>query len=136
MTTTFGFTAGTAAAEAAEVATKQGRFTTTQIQELRNRVQATGMVILPVARTMAGSMFSEGVNNKHVFHIVRMAVIRGLHLDLEDCLKKWGIDQVDLTTSDGNGELVEEIAAISRDALLAAFEDWVCYQEDIGQHEE
>jgi hypothetical protein len=121
----------TATATAVERTPVVEGYTAAQIEELRQRVLATGKVIAPVLTSLAGEMFHHGVSNSCIRAGVYKATGIALQKDVNECLQKWGIDPANVpTASDGrDAALIGDVEDIWRDALVDAFVDWTFSQE-------
>jgi hypothetical protein len=109
-----------------EVSTKREGYTLGEIEELRQRFQTTGDVILPVLRTLGAEMFYHGIANKCIRSGLRRATGIGVQRDVAECLTKWGIDPANpLIPSDSQeADLTGDLEDIWRSALIDAFVEW------------
>jgi len=101
-------------------------YTAAEIEELHQRVQATGEVIAPVLTTLGVEMFHHGVDNKCIRAGLCRATGIGLQRDVNECLKKWGIDPAKplLPSDSQEAGLRDHVEDIWRSALIDAFVEW------------
>jgi hypothetical protein len=109
-----------------EVGSKHEHYTAEQIEELHQRVQATGEEITPVLESLARFMFHHGVSNECIRDGLQAATISALRENvMDECVKKFGIDRDNPPEiPEDHAELLTgETREIWMDALVNAFID-------------